>query len=146
MTSAIFVDANIAIYAAGRAHALKGPCAQVMVVVAAKAGSFFTDAEVFQELLHRYVALGRWSEGKEIFREFGRLMQGRVEPIVWEDTRQAAAFADQYPGASARDLLHRAVMARVGCDRAVSTDRDFDGFPGVERLDPLDLESWRNEL
>ncbi len=81
-----------------------------------------------------------------MFQEFGRLMQGRVEPIGWEDARRAAALADRHSGAIARDLLHWAVMERVGSNRVVSTDRDFDGFPEVRRLDPLDLESWRREL
>lgn len=146
MTYPIFLDANIPVYAAGLAHPLKGPCIQVLRQVADKPTRFFTDSEVFQELLHRYLALHRWREGKEVFHEFGRLMQGRVEPVTWEDVDSAGAFADQQQGVSARDLLHRAIMARLGCDRAISTDRDFDRFPEIERLDPMQMEAWRAQL
>ena len=35
---------------------------------------------------------------------------------------------------SARDLVHWAVMQRVGAERIITADTDFDRLPGVERL------------
>ena len=57
MTLPIFLDTNVPIYAAGRPHALKKPCAQILMLVAERPHAFLTDAEVLQELLHRYLAL-----------------------------------------------------------------------------------------
>ena len=146
MTSAIFLDANIPTYAVGRPHPLKEPCLLVLGLVAEQPRRFFTDVEVFQELLHRYLALHFWPQGKGVIQRFGRLMEGRVVPITWEDIHKAVEFADLYSGPSARDLLHLAVMTRLGCRRTVSADRDFDRFPEVQRLDPLEIGTWRAEL
>lgn len=146
MICPIFLDTNIAIYASGQPHIYKSPCAQVLNLVAERPTSFFTDAEVFQELLHRYLSLQIWPQGKEVFQRFGRLMQDRVESIIHGDLEQAALLADTFQGVSARDLLHRAVMARLGSGRIVSADRDFERFPEVERLDPLGIDLWRTSI
>ncbi|MBO0849513.1 MAG: PIN domain-containing protein, partial [Pseudonocardia sp.] len=37
-----------------------------------------------------------------------------------------------------RDALHVATALRRGISLVVSPDRDLDGIPGVERLDPTD--------
>ena len=141
--SPIFVDANIPIYAAGRAHALKEPCREIVTLVANRPGAFFTDAEVLQELLHRYLAVQRWLEGRSVFERFATIMHGRVEPVDASDIEQAASLADRNLGLSARDLLHAAVMARVGADRIISADQGFDRLPGLTRLDPADFSAWR---
>ena len=79
MSPAAFIDANVPIYAAGRAHPLKGPCIQVLLLAAEHPQSFLTDAEVLQEMLHRYLALRLWPQGREAFRRFSEIMQERVD-------------------------------------------------------------------
>jgi len=64
MADPIFLDANIPMYAAGRPHPLKQPCLDVLALVALYPDAFCTDAEVFQEILHRYRAQGRWQDGQ----------------------------------------------------------------------------------
>ena len=73
-------------------------------------------------------------------------MVGRIEPIYGRDVGMAGALASRHAGLSARDLLHVAVMTRQGANQIVSADRGFDQVPGIERLDPLDLSSWRNQI
>lgn len=143
MSPALFIDANVPIYAAGRPHPPKAPCAEVLALVAEHPQAFITDAEVLQELLHRYLALHLWSQGAEVFRLFGELMRGRVETVLVDDVEAAASLADRHPDLSARDLLHAAVMGRRSIRRLVSADRDFDRLAGIERLDPSDLDAWR---
>lgn len=126
MTSPLFIDANVPMYAAGAPHRLKELC-----------------LEVLQELVHRYVRSQRWTESRTLFHGFVSLMDGRIEPVHGGDVVQAASLADRDLDLSARDLLHTAIMIRVGSDRIVSADRDFDRVPNVERLDPADLASWR---
>ena len=65
MNSAIFIDANIPIYAFGREHAHKKPCARILFMAAEQPRLFVTDAEVLQELLHRYLTSDRWAMGPE---------------------------------------------------------------------------------
>ena len=108
--------------------------------------SFVPDVEVLQELLQRYRSLGRWDLGKETLADFAELMHDRMEPVQADDIGSAGAMADSHPHASARDLVHAAVMARLGVDMIVSADSDFDSLPGVTRLDPADVDSWRDRV
>lgn len=146
MSPAIFLDANIPIYAAGRPHALKKPCSEILLLASEHADSFITDAEVLQELLHRYLALRLWEQGREVFSHFADLMRERVEPVYAVDVEFAASLAGQHAGLGARDLLHAAVMSRLGVRHIASADAGFDRMPDIERLDPSKLESWRRAI
>jgi len=146
MSPPTFLDANVPIYAAGRPHRLKEPSAHVLMLVAERPEAFLTDAEVLQGLLHRYLALRLWAQGRDVFRHFAELMRERVEPVHAIDVEQAALLADAYPDLGARDLLHAAVMGRLGVRSIVSADAGFDRLPEVERLDPTDVGVWRDKL
>ncbi len=62
------IDANVPIYAAGRTHPLKGPCASVLQLVAETPARFRTDAGVLQELLHYYLRRGFKPDGLQVVR------------------------------------------------------------------------------
>jgi len=108
--------------------------------------AFFTNAEVFQELLHRYLALRMWSERQRDFYAYASLMAGRIEPMLAEDVELAGRLADRYNRLSARDLIHVAVMQRVGATHIVSADAAFDDVSEIERLDPVAVEEWRERV
>jgi predicted nucleic acid-binding protein len=110
--------------------------------------SFFTDAEVLQELLHRYLALRVWPRGGEVIRNFSTIMRGRVEPIRDTDVEAAVTLADHHlsSGLSARDLLHAVVIARIGATEVISADKGFDKLPELELLDPKDFDTWHARL
>ena len=146
MSPAVLIDANIPIYAAGREHPNKAPCARVMLMAAQHPRSFLTDSEVLQELLHRYLSSGRWPLGRVVFQSFAEVMRDRVEPVYLEDVERAGNLADNYPDVSARDLVHTAVMKRLGVDRIISADTDFDNLPGVTRLAPAAVGEWSGSL
>lgn len=82
-------------------------------------------------------------QGREVAQRFATLMDQRAEPIYAADVQQASALADQYTGLDARDLLHIAVMTRLGTNVIISADRGFDGAPSLVRRDPLAFETWR---
>ena len=146
MSPAAFIDANVPIYAAGRAHPLKEPCAVILLLAAEHPQAFVTDAEVLQELLHRYLALRLWPQGREAFLRFSELMADRVEPVQIADVEGAATLADSHQQLSSRGLLHPAVMQRLGLRQMISADTGFDTLPGLERLDPADLVHWRESV
>ena len=146
MSPTAFIDANVPIYAAGRAHENKAPCARVLMLAAEYPQSFVTDVEVLQELMHRYRASRRWTLGREVLMGFAEVMHDRIEPVVADDLSLAVRLADRHPGISTRDLVHAAVMQRLGTDRIVSSDTDFDCLPGVTRLDPAELGAWRESV
>ena len=146
MNPAVFIDANVPIYAAGRDHPYKPPCARILLMVADDPQFFATDSEVLQEIMHRYLASGRWTLGREVVRAFAEAMSGRVEPVHAEDVTLAAELADRHPGVSARDLVHAAVMQRLGADHIISADTDFDRFGDIIRLDPARIEEWGSSI
>ncbi len=143
MTPATFIDAYVPIYAAGRDHPYKEPCARILNMAADNPEAFATNAEVLQELLHRYVATERWTLGREVVSSFAELMSGRIEPVYPQDVLLAAELANEHRGVRARDLVHAAVMRRLDLSRIISADRDFDRVAGIERLDPLQLADWQ---
>lgn len=146
MSPAAFIDANVPIYAAGRENPYKQPCAQVLILAAEHPMSFVTDAEVLQELLHRYLALERWALGREVLHNFAEVMRDRIQPVHVEDIDLAARLADTHRGISARDLVHAAVMLRLGVHQIISSDSDFDRLPDITRLDPAQVGLWSDSV
>lgn len=143
----LFIDTNIPIYAAGRPHALKVPCGQILDLVAEHPYSFVTDADVLQELLHRYLSLGLWPDpGAVVVESFELLMRGRVEPVYDTDVLAAAHSAHALNGLSARDLLHLSIARRTDARAIVTADKDFDGLHEMERLEPANVTSWRAQV
>ena len=63
----ILVDANVFMYAAGTPHPNKQPSAAFLERLAAEDLPAAIDAEVLQEILHRYRSMGRWDDGKRVF-------------------------------------------------------------------------------
>jgi predicted nucleic acid-binding protein len=90
------------------------------------------DAEVLQEILHRYVAIDR----REAIEPAFEVLLGIVDavlPIELEDVQRARSLLAT-PRLQARDAIHVAVMQRHGIDRTISFDRAFDGIPGLTRV------------
>jgi predicted nucleic acid-binding protein len=81
-----------------------------------------------------------------VFQGFVDLMERRVEPIYASDAETAAGLAGTHAGLSARDLLHLAVMDRLGVTRIITADTGFDRIPGIERLEPARFSEWRDSV
>ncbi len=94
-----------------------------------------TDAEVFQEILHRYVALGRRDAIQPAFDALRRVVD-EVFPIEERDVERAKLVVLGTERLSARDAVHIAVMERRDVPKILSFDRDFDGYPGIQRIGP----------
>lgn len=146
MSQPAFLDANIPIYASGRPHPLKAPALQILLMAAERPEAFVTDVEVIQEMLHRYRALRMWESGRTAVVEFTAVMEGRIESITPADMEEVIRLADRNPAVASRDLVHAAVMARLGVTQIVSADADFDRIAGMKRLDPAAFDTWRATL
>lgn len=131
----ILVDANILMYAAGAPHPHKEPSTAFLERVATGALEAVVDAEVLQEILHRYRALDRWEEGRRVF-DLARTLFPVVLPLTAEIMDRARLLLDAYPHLMARDALHAAVVLEHGLDGVCSYDGDFDPVAGVVRLEP----------
>lgn len=129
----ILVDANIPMYLVGADHPNKID-AQRLVERALLAGErLTTDAEVLQEICHRYVAIGR----REAISPAFDAVLGVVDAVLSIERTEVEAARDLllgYTSLSARDALHVAVMRRHSIDRVMTFDRGFDVVPGIERV------------
>ncbi len=91
------------------------------------------DAEVLQEILHRYHAIGRPEAIEPAFQAILRLAD-EVFAIEAADVRRAKEILLSSRKVSSRDAVHAAVMQRHRVSRILSFDRGFDGVPGLARL------------
>jgi predicted nucleic acid-binding protein len=129
----IFVDSNIPMYLVGADHPNK-VAARLRLEQAIVANEpLATDAEVLQELLHRYTAIGR----RDAIDPAWEAIVGVVDvihPIEVEDVTRARRLIAATPALSARDAIHLAVMQRRGISRILTFDAGFEGIIGVERI------------
>ncbi len=131
----ILVDSNVIMYAAGAPHAHKEASVSFLERVAAGELEAVLDAEVLQEILHRYRAIGRWRDGRTVY-DAARRIFAVVLPVTVEVVDRARALLDEHAGLMARDALHAAFVLEHGLDGLCSFDADFDGVPGVRRWEP----------
>ena len=135
----ILLDANILMYAAGATDPHKAPSLALLDRVARGEVDAAIDAEVLQEILHRYRAIGRWRDGRRVYDLTRRLVVS-VLPITGEVTDAAHALMDGYPKLMARDALHAAVCRLSHADAICSYDADLDEIAGLRRLEPPDID------
>ena len=129
----ILVDSNIPMYLVGAPHAHKSDVRRLLETVVSERQSLVTDAEVLQEILHRYVAIDRRDAIQPVFDA----LIGIVDQVLAVD-RHIAGRAKEivlgYRQLSARDAVHIAVMEHHGIEQIMTFDSGFDGFPGITRL------------
>jgi len=92
-----------------------------------------TNAEVLQEILHRYAAIER----PEAIQHALDAILGVVDqvfPIERPDVEKAKDILLGAAGLSARDAIHLATMQRHGIRDILSFGSGFDGHPGIRRL------------
>jgi uncharacterized protein len=127
----ILVDSNIPMYLVGGEHPNKIRAGEVLQVAAAARERLVTDAETFQEILHRYVAINRRDAIEPAWNALRRLVD-ETYPIEMDDVDRARRLV-LTSRLKARDALHVAVMQRRGIDEILSFDAAFDAVPGIRR-------------
>lgn len=128
----ILIDANIPMYLVGAPHPNKDRARALVERAVLDREALVSDAEVIQEILHRFVALGRRDAIDAAIDVLVQITDD-VLPIELADVRRASAIV-KAGSMSARDALHLAVMQRHDIDRIMTFDRGFDGIPGVLRV------------
>jgi hypothetical protein len=131
----ILVDTNVIMYAAGAEHPHKRPSVALLERVAAGELEATIDAEVLQEILHRYRAIGRWDEGRLVY-DLTRRLFPNVVPVTAEVVDRARTVLDGDSHIMARDALHAAVVMSGGFEALCSYDRDFERIAGLVRREP----------
>ncbi len=118
-------------YLVGGAHLNRERARELLEIAIARRERLVTDAEVFQEILHRYVAIERRDAIKVAWKTLRELVD-EVFPIELEDVAAARRIVST-TRLGARDALHVAVMKRRDVGDVLSFDTDFDGVSGIRR-------------
>ncbi|MGQ0623963.1 MAG: type II toxin-antitoxin system VapC family toxin [Sporichthyaceae bacterium] len=129
----IFLDSNVPMYLVGPDGPHKARVRQVLARLAQSDARLVTDAEVYQEILHRYHGTIRRRSVQAAFDVVDSLAD-EVFAVERSHVVAAKTIAESYPHLSARDAVHVAVMRAAGVSRVLSFDRDFDAVVGIERL------------
>lgn len=129
----ILIDSNIPMYLVGAPHPHKSDAQRLLEKLVSNRQRLVTDAEVLQEILHRYVAIDRRDAIQPAFDS----LLGIVDQVLSVDlsvAERAKQIVLGHRRVSARDAVHLAVMEHHGIEHILTFDSGFDGFPGVTRL------------
>ena len=129
----ILVDSNIPMYLVGASHPHKTAAQRALEKLIRDRQRLVSDAEVLQEILHRYVAIDRRDAVQPAFDALLGIVD-EILPIDGKAVERAKRIVLEYRRLSARDAVHLSVMEQNGIDRILSFDSGFDLIPGVTRL------------
>ena len=129
----ILIDSNIPMYLVGGPHPNKANAERLLEKLTLERQRLVTDAEVLQEILHRYSAIDRRDAIQPAFDAIMRVVDEvfAVDQTVVERAKQIVLG---YRQLSARDAVHLAVMEKNGIERILSFDAGLDIFPKITRL------------
>ncbi len=116
----IFVDSNIPMYLIGAQHPHKADAQRLVERLISERQRLVTDAEVLQEILHRYVAIGRRDAIQPAFDALLGIAD-QVFPVDLPATERAKEIVMGHPSISARD-------ASASSHHGTSRNRDDSEF------------------
>ena len=120
-------------YLVGAPHPHKADAQRLLEKLISDRQRLVTDAEVLQEILHRYVAIDR----RDAIQPAFDALLGVVDQVLAIDgavVQRAKQIVLGYRHLSARDAVHLSVMEQNGIERILSFDSGFDAFPRITRL------------
>lgn len=120
-------------YLVGAPHPHKADAQRLLEKLITDRQRLVTDAEVLQEILHRYVAIDR----RDAIQPAFDALLGVVDQVLSIDgtvVQRAKQIVLGYRQLSARDAVHLSVMEQNGIERILSFDSGFDAFPRITRL------------
>ena len=120
-------------YLVGAPHPHKSDAQRLLEKLVSDRQRLVTDAEVLQEILHRYDAI----ESRDAIQPAFDALLAVVDEVLAVDrsiVERAKQILLAYRRLSARDAVHLAVMEHHGIERVLTFDSGFDRFPGIKRL------------
>lgn len=129
----ILVDSNIPMYLVGASDPHKLDAQRLLERCVTEGKRLVTDAEVLQEILHRYAAIRRLDAIQPAFEALLAVVD-EVFPVEIGDVERAKEILLAIREVSARDALHAAIMERHQLEGVLTFDAGFDRLPGVKRI------------
>jgi predicted nucleic acid-binding protein len=128
----ILVDSNVPMYLVGAAHPHKATARLLLERAVLSEERLVTDAEVLQEILHRYTAIQR----QDAIQPALDVLLAVVDEVFPVEASDVLAARDVLAATrvSARDALHVAIMRRHEVETLLTFDLAFDRIPGLKRF------------
>lgn len=120
-------------YLVGAPHRHKVDAQRLLERAIADRERLVTDAEVLQEILHRYHAIGRRDAIQPAYETLLGVVD-EVLPIDLPTVQRAKEIVLSSKALSARDAIHVAAMEAHGVRRILTFDAGFEEIAGIERL------------
>ena len=129
----VFIDASVPMYLVGAAHPSKVDAQRRLEQLVTQRVRLVTDAEVLNEILHRYTAIDRRGSIQHAWDALVGVVDD-VLPVGRETLERSKQLVLQYPTLPVRTALHVATMQVHGISNMLSFDPAFDRVPGLTRL------------
>ncbi|MDQ3781677.1 MAG: type II toxin-antitoxin system VapC family toxin [Actinomycetota bacterium] len=137
-----FVDANVVVYSA-TAGPYRDSCRELVTAVAEGQADGLTSTSVLEEVWH--VELSGKAGAISGLAASAYTIFTPLLPVT-DETVSLALHLDSGAALGANDRIHLATCRQHSIDTIVTADADFDGVPGIHRIDPLDRRSMRRLL
>lgn len=131
----ILLDTNVIMYVIGQDHPNRAASRALLDRATRGEVNVAIDAEVLQEILHRYRAIDRWRDGLRAYDLVRRVIPDVVD-IDGDVLDEARKLMEQHPGLAARDAVHAAAAILVGADALCTWDQDFAVVSELKCLRP----------
>jgi uncharacterized protein len=136
-------DTGVFVYALGGEHSYRDPCRAILREVQSRR----LGAEASIELVHEfaYVRLRRVgsradrADATRAVRAIARSLS--LHTVELGDLERALDLWSEHERLDVRDAIFAAQALNRGIEVILSPDRDFDGIPGLQRIDPADAEA-----
>lgn len=133
-------DTSVFIYALGEDHPYRARCRAVLE----DGRRGLLASEVSVELIHEfaYVRL-RKGVARRLAAQDARdiAATSQLHVVQEQDIERALDLWSEYEQLDMRDAIFAAQALNRGIDAILSPDKGFDGIPGLQRIDPADVEA-----
>lgn len=129
----LLVDSSVFLHALGGQHPLKLPC---RAALADEHIDLHASVEMVQEVVFHRMRVD--SRENALLQAQTVASTCRLHPFDQEVLAEALALMSRHR-IGGRDAVHAATALVAGIGEILSTDSDFDGLPGLTRVDPREF-------
>ena len=137
-TDAILLDTTLGVYSLGEDDPRREPSRALLSRAVAGEFRAYASVEMIQELVHHRL---RKTGDRQLASANGRDLAATCTLLNFdrEVLDLSLDLIGRIPTIRGRDAVHAATAIAYGIDQIASTDRAFDGIPGLTRVDPLEF-------
>lgn len=130
-------DTNVFVYAFGGSSSYREACRSIVEHAAEGRLDGEASVDLIQEFLHQRM---RQTGDRRLAAAAARRIRTlcRLHDVQTADVGLALTLFETHARLTARDAMFAAVALNRGVDAILTADQDFDGIPGIERVDPRD--------